>query len=264
MRLPKQLGLGLLREAESSASDEQNKLFQCERHPRDEILQARKRPSRLAFGNEILHKPLLDALQMHKAHEDRSSVQSGEVVAAVDARQMDFGPHAPRLVEVEPGLIEATKIIDDRHLKLQRIVALQIEALVALHGIRGRMRLREGIARKRLNLPPQLAHQGIGITLGLAVVEETLRDLLKLRLVAHLMSHHAAQHIGIGKVQSRKVMPHLKHILLIDHHAIGLGQQLFQQRMLIVHRLGMMEAMDVFAHHARARHARTDDGAGRH
>ena len=59
-------------------------------------------------------------------------------------------------------------------------------------------------------------------------------------------------------------MPYLEHILLVDHHAVGLGQKLFQQWMLVVHRLGMMEAVDVLTHHARARHTWPNDGTRRH
>ena len=135
---------------------------------------------------------------MHKTHENCPAVQGGEVIAAIDARQMNFRTHAPRLVEVEPSLVKPTEVVNHSNLKLKRIVALQIEALVALHGIRGRMSLGERIARKRLNLPPKLLHQVIGIAFGLAVVEETLRHHFKLRLVAHLVTHHTTQHVGLS------------------------------------------------------------------
>ena len=167
----------------------------------------------------------------------------------VDAGQMHLRSHAFRLIKIEPRTVEAPEVVKHRHLKLQRIMAFQIEALVALHGIRGRMRLRERIARKRLNLPPDLLGQRIGIALSLAVVEKPLGHLLKLTLVTHLMTHHAAQHIGFGQVQSGEIMPHLEHVFLVNHHAVSLFEKLFQDGMLIVHRLRMMEPLDVFLHH---------------
>ena len=135
MRLPQQFGLGLAREAKSPASDEQNELFQGEWHALDEVIEADKWPVGVAFGNETLDKMLLDALQMHKAHENRPTVQCGEVIAAIDARQMDFRTHAPCLVEVEPRLVEPAEIVDYSHLKFKWIVTLQIKALVALHRV---------------------------------------------------------------------------------------------------------------------------------
>ena len=125
------------------------------------------------------------------------------------------------------------------------------------------MCLREGIARKRLYLPPKFAHQGIRIALGLTVVEKAFRNLLKFSLVAHLVTHHSTQHIGFGQIQTRKIMPDFQNILLINHHAVGFGQKFFQNGMLIIHSIRMMEAVDVFAHHPRLGHARTDDGTGR-
>ena len=98
----------------------------------------------------------------------------------VDARQMDFSAHALRLVEIKPSAVKAPDIVEHSHLKLQRIVAFQVKALVALHGIRGRVCLRERIARKRLDLPPNLLRQRIGIALGLTVIEKPLGHCLKL------------------------------------------------------------------------------------
>ena len=128
---------------------------------------------------------------MYKTHENRPTVQGGVVIAAIDARQMDFRTHAPRFVEIEPSLVKAPEIVNHSHLKFKWIVAFEVEALVTLHRVGGRMCLGEGIARKRLNLSPQFTHQIIGIALGLTVVEKAFRNLLKFKLVAHLVTHHA-------------------------------------------------------------------------
>ena len=124
------------------------------------------------------------------------------------------------------------------------------------------MRFGKGITRKRLNLSPKFTHQVIRVTLGFAVVEEAFCNLFKFRLVAHLMPHHTAQHISLGQVQACKIMPHLQHILLINHHTVGLGQKFLQYGMFIVHCFRMMEAIDVFSHHARFGYTWSNDGTG--
>ena len=135
MRLPQQFGLGFSREVERAAANEQNELLQRKRHPRNEVVQISERPVSLALGDETLNKLLFNALQMHKTHKNRPTVQSGQILAAIDARQMDFRAHTPRLVEVKPSLVKSAEIVDHSHLKLKRIVAFQVEALVTLHRV---------------------------------------------------------------------------------------------------------------------------------
>ena len=89
----------------------------------------------LALGDEPLNKLLLNALQMHKTHKNRPTVQSGQILAAIDARQMDFRAHTPCLVEIEPSLVKSAEIVDHSHLKIKRIVAFQVETLVTFNGV---------------------------------------------------------------------------------------------------------------------------------
>ena len=125
------------------------------------------------------------------------------------------------------------------------------------------MCLGKRISRKRLYLPPKFAHQGVRIAFGLAIAEKSVFNFLKFSLVAHLVTHHSAQHIGFGQIQTRKIMPDFQNILLINHHAVGFGQKFLQNGVLIIHSIRMMETVDVFAHHPRLGHARTNDGTGR-
>ena len=59
-------------------------------------------------------------------------------------------------------------------------------------------------------------------------------------------------------------MSHLEHVLLINHHAIGLAQKFFQNGMLIIHCFRMMKPINIFAHHSRVSHTRADDGTRCH
>ena len=104
--------------------------------------------------------------------------------------------------------------------------------------------------------------QLVGIRFRLAIIKKTLFRRLKIRLVAHLMSHHAAQHIGIGQIQASKIMTDFQHIFLINHHAVCLFQQILQDWMLVIDTFRMMKPINVFAHHARLGHTRTHNGTG--
>ena len=59
-------------------------------------------------------------------------------------------------------------------------------------------------------------------------------------------------------------MAYLEHILLVDHHSVGLAEKLFHHGVDVLEFIRVMEAVDELAHHARACHAGTNDRAGSH
>lgn len=73
--------------------------------------------------------------------------------------------------------------------------------------------------------------------------------------------------IRFGEAESGELMGDTDDVFLIDHHAVGLMQDVVEFRQYSTRffaEFGIAVALDVGAHHAAARDARTDDGAGRH
>ena len=126
------------------------------------------------------------------------------------------------------------------------------------------MGLRKRITGKGFYLSPHLRSQRLGVALLATIIKKAPGQLLKSLLRAVLAAHGPAQHIGIGQIESRKMVPHLNHILLVHHHPVSLPQLLLHHRMQVSKTGGIVEALDVGLHHARFGYAGPNDGTGRH
>ena len=78
----------------------------------------------------------------------------GVMVALVDARPMDAGAGAHQLVEVELAAVEAAEVVDDGNGKFDGKVSLEVEALVAFHGVAGGVGFAEAEVGKAFDLTP--------------------------------------------------------------------------------------------------------------
>ncbi len=96
--------------------------------------------------------------------------------------QFDEGSAAAGLIHIDPGLVEATEIVHDRHHELQGIVGFQVETLETLDGIRGRVGLGKGVSGKTFNLTPHFVCQRFRIPPEVAVLMEFFHDPLKFSL----------------------------------------------------------------------------------
>ena len=104
------------------------------------------------------------------------------------------------------------------------------------------MRAVEAVARERLEvLPDLLDHVGVH-----AVAEAALDELhlLRVELLADLLADRKAEDVGLREREAGERLRHRHHVLLIDHHAVGLSQDRLQ-RMGVGHRLLPVLAADV-------------------
>ena len=85
---------------------------------------------------------------------------------------------------------------------------------------------------------------------------------MKFIALTKLPRHAPAQNIGFFEAEACKVMSHLEHIFLIDHHPECFPQNLFDLRMNIFSGRRIAVAFNKFGHHARLRYPRTNNGTG--
>jgi len=239
-------------------------LLLADGNPVDEFVDGAVISVAFSFAHDQLDGDGLEVLHVDKSHEDGGADDPGMEQAPVDAGQLDGGALPLCLVEVDPGVVEPAEIVDHCHHELEGMVRLEIETLEALHGIGGRMGLREGVAGEGFNLPPYLPGQLVGMAHLPAIGKVLLFYQLELPERPELPRHRPPQYIGIRQIESGKMVGHLDHIFLEHHHTIGLAQLLFQDGMEVGEVVGMVKPFDVFAHHPRLGHSWPDDRAGRH
>ena len=264
LRLPQEGTFVGFQRPEGPQADQDHQLLLAHRHPVDEFVDGAVLPVAFAFAQDQLDGGALQVLDVDESHEDGGTDDPRVEQAPVDARQFDGGTLPLRLVEIDPGVVKPAEIIDHGYHEFEWMVGLEVEALEALDGIGGRMGLREGVAREGFDLPPYLRRHLVGAAQLPAVGKIFLLDQPELPERPELPRHCPAEHIGFGQVQSGKMVGHLDHILLEDHHPVGLAQLLLQDGMEVGEVVGMVEPPDVLAHHPRLGHPGADDRTGRH
>ncbi len=157
----------------------------------------------------------------------------------------------PGLVQVEIGAVESTEVVDRGHHVFQWVIGLQKQALVALNRIGGGMSFGKGISGKALDLSPDLGAQLLGVSFLFAIVEELFLNLEKFLSRSELPRHSPPQHVSFAQRQPAEVVGHFDHVFLVDHHPVGLGHDLQQDRVGVSAPFRMAVPQDVFPHHAR-------------
>ena len=264
MGLPQELAFVGACEAQGINADEYAQGFEGDVGAEDEIFEAEVVARLLALADDGFGYGVFEGFDVDKTEIDVGAIECGEHEAMVYAGQMDGAAGFAGFVEIDARGIEAAEIVDDGYHKLQGIIGLEEEALETLHGIACRMGFAEAVACKRFDLSPHFFAQSVGILHGAAMGIVFLGDFVEVFFVARFAAHHTSQYIGISQIQTAKMMPHLQHIFLIDHHAVGFFQLFFHDGMQIGEVVGMMKAMDKLFHHAAFGNARAYDGTGCH
>src|SRR5690606_11459423 len=264
VRLPQQLVLVLSGEPEGIHLQQYAQLLQRDIHPVYKILQGGELPEELPVLKELLYGLQFQLLDVAQPQVNVLSEDHVGVVAPVDAGRMYHSPAVADLLDVGLHIVEAPAIVDGRHHEFQGEVALQVQTLIALHRVGGRMPFRKGIARKGSDLLPHLADELLRVSFLPAVLPELLFYLFYLSFGSLLPAHSPAQHIGLFQGEASKVVGHFQHILLVHHHPVGLVEDLGQDGVRLFSALRIAMAADVFLLHSPVGHPGPDDGARRH
>ena len=135
---------------------------------------------------------------------------------------------------------------------------LQIGGLIGDHGVGRAVRLVEAILGELGHLIVELFRLVGGDPLLASPRDKflpQLRHLLRL-----FLPHGLAQPIRVGRRKSRQFHGDLHDLLLIQDHAIGIIENLFQLRNLVGDQLPVVSAFDIVIHHAAFQGARTVQG----
>ena len=74
-----------------------------------------------------------------------------------------------------------------------------------------------------------------------------------------LLAHRGAQDIGLLERVARERLRRTHHLLLVDDHAIGVAQDGFEQRMIVLDRFLTVLAMDKRFDHPGIERARAEE-----
>jgi hypothetical protein len=113
---------------------------------------------------------------MNKPHINVGSGNACFIFAAVNTGKMKGGATVAGLIEVNPGAVKPTEIVDHTSHEFQWVMGFQVEALVAFHGIGCRMGLGEGITGKGFDLPPDLLRNFLRVAEIPAIFKEFVDD----------------------------------------------------------------------------------------
>jgi len=263
-RHDQQFVLGPTREAEGPDKNQGLDALYADGNPVDKVFQRAEIPRGFPLRCDGLRCFGFQAFQVLEAEIDIFFINGGLVAAFVYAGIVDLGPGHPGFVHVHFGTVEAPEIVDHCRHELQRVVGLQVEALVAFHGIGGRMRLAEGIARKGFDLPVDFLAQRQGVAFFPAAGKKVVLHPLQRFSGASLAAHGAAQYVSVRCRDACIVQGYLDHVFLVDHDAVGLAQLLPEDFVEIVEPVRVVVPENIFFHHPGLRHARADDGGGGH
>ena len=129
-----------------------------------------------------------------------------------------------------------------------RIVSLQIRRDERQVRVGGRVRLVEAVAGELLHQVEDFFGLLRRMAVGLGAVDEA-RALLG-HLLGLLLAHGAAQQIGFAERVAGQAVGDLHHLLLVDHHAVGLFQDFLHLRQIVDHFLAAVLAIDEVVDHA--------------
>ena len=174
----------------------------------------------------------------------------GEVlVALVDVGAQHGDPLPARLGdELDDGVGVVRVARQQRREELDRVVVLQVRGLVRQHPVRRRVAAVEAVARELLHqIEDALCDLGIDLLLLGALQEAGLLLGHDLRL---LLAHRAAKKIGAAQRVPRQRRRDLHDLLLIDDDAVGVLQDGLEQRVVVLHLLAPVLALDEVVDHA--------------
>src|SRR5882672_8059124 len=117
---------------------------------------------------------------MDEPDVDAIAMNGGEMFAVVYTRRLDPAAAHAGFVEIKFCAVKSAEVVDHAHHEFQRIVRLEVQALVTLHGIAGRMPFSEGVTRETFDLKPHPVDDVLLVAPCPAVFKKTFLDPFEL------------------------------------------------------------------------------------
>ena len=213
-------------------------------HPPGEVGQRGEGPLGITGLHQILHRRFADALHGGQGEADRLLALGRRLDAEFGAGAVDVG-RQDRDAEPRAFLHVAGELVGVRQIQRHRggeegdgVVRLQPGRLVADQRIGGRVGFVEAVVGEALHQVEDLGGLLRRDAAALGAVAEDLA--LGFHLRADLLAHGAAQQVGGAEAVAGQVLRDLHDLFLIDHDAVGLGQDVHDRRMRRLPRLAQL------------------------
>ena len=226
-------------------------------HTAAEIQQRHKGSACIARRDDGGHRALTKPLDGAQPVDNLALVVDREV----EFTQIDIGhyqrqPHLPAFLHQGYHLVGVLHVSrqHSRH-EVRRVVFLEPGRLIGDQGVGSRVRLVEAVTRELFH---QVENGTRPVRIDLALLRALHERVALLRhLFRFFLAHGAAQHVGATEAVIGQHLRDLHHLLLIQDHAIGVGEHWFQIGVWIIHFGTAVLAVDEVVHHARAERPRT-------
>ncbi|MNP01286.1 hypothetical protein D3C76_930950 [compost metagenome] len=216
----------------------------------------------------LLHAPGIgfgQATYQSQAHANGQGafsirLQGAVPVAVADINRPYLDTLAASLLQQLIRAVEAHRpTVDQRTGEDRRLMALQPTAGIAQQGKAGRMRLREAIAAK----PLDLLEDALGKRQRVTIAQHALHQPFAVRFQAAVAlpgCHAAAQLVGLARGIVGRDHRQLHHLLLEQRHAQGTFEHFLQLRRRIRHRFLLQTPAQVRVHHVALDRPGADNG----
>ena len=146
-----------------------------------------------------------------------------------------------------------------RH-ELDGEVRLEIRSLVGDRPVGGRVRLVESVSSELFDHVEEFDCLGLGQVTGSGARDEFLTETL--HHVDLFLADRLDATVRTGKFDAADAVEDPHHLLLVDHHSVGLGEQFVDDRVHRRHRLTTVLDVDVGHHHPALEWPRAVEGTG--
>ena len=224
---------------EAAALDEALHHAPVDRAQVDPLAEVEQRAEGLAAPPHLqhrLHRALAHVLDRGQPEADGVAdvaANDREVdVRLVHVRRQHLDPHGAALADVAHHAVGVRALRgEERGHEVRGMVRLQVRGLVGQPRVGRGVRLVEAVARELLHVVPDLA----GLLLRDPALDAALQELVLLggHDVGLLLPHRLAQDVGLAERVAGQGGGDLHDLLLVDHDAVGPGQDRLQQRVVV-------------------------------
>ena len=231
----------------------------------DERGQVRKPPIRLAIACQENHLHGIGADIFHGVQtETHRPIVDGEIQAGgVDVRRQYRHPHGTAFGNEIHHLVRVVHVAAEqgRHV-LHRVMGLEVGSLVGDEAVGCRVGFIESVTREVIDQVEYFIGL-VPLDIPVGASQDEHFTLLG-HLSGNFLADGPAQDIRLSQRKPSKHLHRLDHLLLVDHHAVGLLQHRFQQRMGIGWRPEALLALHEFGDHPRSQRPRAVEGQNGH
>ncbi len=260
MEAPQELGTGAIEAVEGADLDQGLGLVLVRGRALEEIGQRDERAALRARSQDRCERALRETLHLGQPDAQgrgRKPFDRERRPAPVDVRRQDRHREPPRLLDVHARVVVAGLAREERREVDGGMVRLEPHRAVGDAPVGHRVRLAEGEGGEVGDEVPHAHRVGARDPLLGAAGEKTPGEVLEVALAALLQ--RAPQEVRLGEVHARHARGDLHDVLLVQHHAVRVPQEIGEARVRCARLLELAEAAHVGVLHPGTGGTGTDE-----